>query len=134
MTGYQELLTDPSYARQIVTLTYPHVCNTGCTPLDDEAAQAWAAGLVVRDVPRRPSSWRSEGSLPEWMSARGIVAIADIDTRKMNRLLRDRGGQNGAMMAGGIEADKAIEGARKVHSTAGHNSRATWRERGGPQV
>jgi carbamoyl-phosphate synthase small subunit len=84
MTGYQEILTDPSYARQIVTLTYPHIGNTGCTTLDDESAQAWAAGLVVRDVPRRPSSWRSEGSLPEWLRARGIVAIADIDTRKLD--------------------------------------------------
>src|SRR5690606_28926265 len=113
MTGYQEILTDPSYARQIVTLTYPHIGNTGCTALDDEAAQAWAAGLVVRDVPRRPSSWRSEGSLPEWLRARGIVGIADIDTRRLTRLLRDRGAQNGALMAGDIDADKAIEAARK---------------------
>ena len=113
MTGYQEILTDPSYARQIVTLTHPHVGNTGCNAFDDEAAQAWAAGLVVRDVPRRPSSWRSEGPLPEWLRARGIVAIADIDTRKLTRLLRDRGSQNGALMAGAIDADKAIEAARK---------------------
>ncbi len=113
MTGYQEILTDPSYARQIVTLTYPHIGNTGCNAQDDEAGQAWAAGLVVRDVPRRPSSWRSEGSLPEWLRARGIVAIADIDTRRLTRLLRDRGAQNGALMAGEIDADKAIEAARK---------------------
>ncbi|MFC3715481.1 glutamine-hydrolyzing carbamoyl-phosphate synthase small subunit [Luteimonas soli] len=119
MTGYQEILTDPSYARQIVTLTYPHIGNTGCTALDDEAAQAWAAGLVVRDVPRRPSSWRSEGSLPEWLRARGIVAIADIDTRKLTRLLRDRGAQNGALMAGDIDADKAIEAARKFPGLGG---------------
>jgi carbamoyl-phosphate synthase small subunit len=119
MTGYQEILTDPSYARQIVTLTYPHIGNTGCTALDDEAAQAWAAGLVVRDVPRRPSSWRSEGSLPEWLRARGIVAIADIDTRKLTRLLRDRGAQNGALMAGDIDADKAIEAARKFPGLKG---------------
>src|SRR3546814_1651072 len=114
MTGYQEILTDPSYARQIVTLTYPHVGNTGCTPLDDEAAQAWAAGLVVRDVPRRPSSWRSEGSLPEWLRARGIVAIADIDTRKLTRLLRDRGAQNGALMAG--EIDRSEEHKSELQS------------------
>jgi len=119
MTGYQEILTDPSYARQIVTLTYPHIGNTGCTAQDDEAPQAWAAGLVVRDVPRRPSSWRSEGSLPEWLRARGIVAIADIDTRKLTRLLRDRGAQNGALMAGDIDVDKALEAARKFPGLEG---------------
>ena len=119
MTGYQEILTDPSYARQIVTLTYPHIGNTGCTDQDDEAAQAWAAGLIVRDVPRRPSSWRSQVSLPEWLQARGIVAIADIDTRKLTRLLRDRGAQNGALMAGEIDAGKAIEAARKFPGLKG---------------
>lgn len=119
MTGYQEILTDPSYARQIVTLTYPHIGNTGCTDQDDEAAQAWAAGLIVRDVPRRPSNWRSQVSLPEWLRARNIVAIADIDTRKLTRLLRDRGAQNGALMAGEIDADKAIEAARKFPGLKG---------------
>ncbi|TKR33241.1 glutamine-hydrolyzing carbamoyl-phosphate synthase small subunit [Luteimonas gilva] len=119
MTGYQEILTDPSYARQIVTLTYPHIGNTGCTGQDDEAAQTWAAGLIVRDVPRRPSNWRSQVSLPEWLQARGIVAIADIDTRKLTRLLRDRGAQNGALMAGEIDADKAIEAARKFPGLKG---------------
>ncbi|MCL1633685.1 glutamine-hydrolyzing carbamoyl-phosphate synthase small subunit [Luteimonas sp. SX5] len=119
MTGYQEILTDPSYARQIVTLTYPHIGNTGCTGQDDEAAQAWAAGLIVRDVPRRPSSWRSQVSLPEWLLARGIVAIADIDTRKLTRLLRDRGAQNGALMAGEIDAEKAVEAARKFPGLKG---------------
>ena len=124
MTGYQEILTDPSYARQLVTLTYPHIGNTGCTDQDDEAAQAWAAGLIVRDVPRRPSSWRSQISLPEWLQARGIVAIADIDTRKLTRLLRDRGAQNGALMAGAaanekLDADKAIEAARKFPGLKG---------------
>ena len=114
MTGYQEILTDPSYARQLVTLTYPHIGNTGCTPQDDEAGQVWAAGLIVRDVPRRPSNWRNQQALPQWLSERGVVAIADIDTRKLTRLLRDRGAQNGALMAGdGIDADKAIEAARK---------------------
>lgn len=119
MTGYQEILTDPSYARQIVTLTYPHIGNTGCTDQDDEAAQAWAAGLIVRDVPRRPSNWRSQISLPEWLRARNIVAIADIDTRKLTRLLRDRGAQNGALMAGEIDADKAVEAARKFPGLKG---------------
>jgi carbamoyl-phosphate synthase small subunit len=119
MTGYQEILTDPSYARQIVTLTYPHIGNTGCTAQDDEARQAFAAGLVVRDVPRRPSNWRSEVALPDWLRARGIVAIADIDTRKLTRMLRDRGAQNGALMAGEIDVDKAIEAARKFPGLKG---------------
>ena len=119
MTGYQEVLTDPSYARQLVTLTYPHIGNTGCTAQDDEADTVWAAGLIVRDVPRRPSSWRSEGSLPDWLKARGIVAIADIDVRKLTRLLRDRGAQNGALMAGEIDAARAIEAARKFPGLKG---------------
>jgi carbamoyl-phosphate synthase small subunit len=119
MTGYQEILTDPSYARQIVTLTYPHIGNTGCTADDNEAAQCWAAGLVVRDVPRRPSSWRSEIALPDWLRERGIIAIADIDTRKLTRLLRDRGAQSGALMAGEIDADRAIEAARKFAGLKG---------------
>jgi len=124
MTGYQEVLTDPSYARQLVTLTYPHIGNTGCTAQDDEADTVWAAGLIVRDVPRRPSSWRSEGSLPDWLKARGIVAIADIDVRKLTRMLRDRGAQNGALMAcaaadGKPDADRAIEAARKFPGLKG---------------
>ena len=124
MTGYQEILTDPSYARQLVTLTYPHIGNTGCTDQDDEAAQAWAAGLIVRDVPRRPSSWRSQVALPEWLQQRGIVAIADIDTRKLTRILRDNGAQNGALLAGSapndvLDADKAIEAARKFPGLKG---------------
>ncbi len=120
MTGYQEILTDPSYARQLVTLTYPHVGNTGCTAQDDEAGQVWASGLIVRDVPRRPSNWRSQVALPEWLAARGVVAISGIDTRKLTRLLRDRGSQNGCLMAGeGIDRDKAIEAARKFPGLKG---------------
>ena len=119
MTGYQEILTDPSYARQLVTLTYPHVGNTGCTDQDDEARQVWAAGLIVRDVPRRPSSWRNQQPLPEWLRQRGVLAIADIDTRKLTRLLRDHGAQNGALMAGDIDVDKAIEAARKFPGLKG---------------
>ncbi|SFK95517.1 glutamine-hydrolyzing carbamoyl-phosphate synthase small subunit [Lysobacter sp. cf310] len=120
ITGYQEILTDPSYARQLVTLTYPHVGNTGCTDQDDEAGQVWASGLIVRDVPRRPSNWRSQIALPQWLAERGVVAIADIDTRKLTRLLRDRGAQNGALMAGeGIDAAKAIEAARKFPGLKG---------------
>ncbi|MDR7134580.1 carbamoyl-phosphate synthase small subunit [Lysobacter niastensis] len=119
ITGYQEILTDPSYARQLVTLTYPHVGNTGCTDQDDESTKAWAAGLIVRNVPRRPSNWRSQVSLPQWLKARGIVAIADIDTRKLTRLLRDRGAQNGALMAGEIDVGKALEAARKFPGLKG---------------
>jgi len=120
MTGYQEILTDPSYARQIVTLTYPHIGNTGCNAADDESTRAWAAGLIVRDVPRRPSSWRSEMSLPQWLAQRGVVAIAGIDTRKLTRMLRDRGAQNGALMAGdAIDVDAAIEAARKFPGLKG---------------
>ncbi|HET6435157.1 MAG TPA: glutamine-hydrolyzing carbamoyl-phosphate synthase small subunit [Xanthomonadaceae bacterium] len=120
MTGYQEIVTDPSYARQIVTLTYPHVGNTGCNAADDESTRAWAAGLIVRDVPRRPSSWRSEIALPDWLAQRNVVAISGIDTRKLTRLLRDRGAQNGALMAGeGIDVDAAVEAARKFPGLKG---------------
>jgi carbamoyl-phosphate synthase small subunit len=119
MTGYQEIVTDPSYARQLVTLTYPHIGNTGCTGQDDEAAKVWSAGLIVRDVPRRPSSWRSEVSLQEWLAARGVVAIAGIDTRKLTRILRERGAQNGALMAGTIDVEQALEAARKFPGLKG---------------
>ena len=119
ITGYQEILTDPSYARQIVTLTYPHVGNTGITAADDEARQLFAAGLIVRDVPRRHSNWRAQESLPAWLQRRGVVAIAGIDTRKLTRLLRDRGAQNGALMAGEIDVERAIEAARKFPGLKG---------------
>lgn len=119
MTGYQEVLTDPSYAQQIITLTYPHIGNTGMTAQDDEATKVWSAGLIVRNVPRRPSSWRNEVSLPEWLKARGIVAISDIDTRALTRKLRETGAQNGALMAGEINADQAIEAARKFPGLKG---------------
>lgn len=119
MTGYQEVLTDPSYARQLVTLTYPHIGNTGCTDQDDEARQVWSAGLIVRDVPRRPSNWRNQQALPEWLAQRNVVAIAGIDTRKLTRILRDRGSQNGALMAGAIDVEKALEAARKFPGLKG---------------
>jgi carbamoyl-phosphate synthase small subunit len=120
MTGYQEVLTDPSYARQLVTLTYPHIGNTGINDQDDESGRVWAAGLIVRNVPRRPSSWRNQIALPEWLVARGVVAIADVDTRKLTRLLSSHGAQSGALMAGeGIDADKAIEAARKFPGLKG---------------
>ena len=120
MTGYQEIVTDASYARQLVTLTYPHIGNTGCTDQDDESSQVWAAGMIVRDVPRRPSSWRSQVALPDWLAARAVVAIAGIDTRQLTRLLRERGAQNGALMAGpGIDVEQALEAARKFPGLAG---------------
>lgn len=100
ITGYQEILTDPSYARQIVTLTYPHIGNTGINGEDVESTGIYAGGLVVRDVPRRLSNWRSEQSLPDYLRARGIIGLAGIDTRKLTRILRDRGAQRGCLMAG----------------------------------
>jgi carbamoyl-phosphate synthase small subunit len=113
ITGYQEILTDPSYARQLVTLTYPHVGNTGCTAQDDEAEKIFAAGLIVREEPIAPSNWRNQVDLPAWLRARNVVAIADIDTRQLTRLLRDKGAQNGALMAGdGIDREKALAAAR----------------------
>ena len=119
ITGYQEILTDPSYARQLVTLTSPHIGNTGCTSQDDESNRVFAAGLIVRDVPRRPSNWRSQVALPDWLKARGVVAISDIDTRKLTRMLRDLGAQNGALMAGDIDVEKAVEAARKFPGLKG---------------
>lgn len=120
MTGYQEMLTDPSYARQMITLTYPHIGNTGTNEQDNEASQVWAAGLIVRDVPRRPSSWRNQLPLQDWLVQRGVVAIAGIDTRKLTRILRERGAQNGALMAGpDIDVDKALEAARKFPGLKG---------------
>jgi carbamoyl-phosphate synthase small subunit len=113
MTGYQEILTDPSYARQIVTLTYPHVGNTGCNAVDAESDRVHAAGLIVRDVPRRASNWRSEESLPDYLVRNGIVAIGGIDTRRLTRILRDKGALNGCILAGdAIDADAALEKAR----------------------
>ena len=136
ITGYQEILTDASYARQIVTLTYPHIGNTGCTTQDDEYERTNVAGLVVRDVPRRPSNWRSQVALPEWLAARGIVAIADIDTRRLTRLLRDRGAQNGALWAAASSDDapdleKIVEAARKFPGLKGLDlaKEVTTRER-----
>jgi len=119
MTGYQEILTDPSYSRQLVTLTYPHIGNTGITELDNESGQVYAAGLIVRDVPRRASNWRSQIDLPEWLAKNGIVAISGIDTRKLTRLLRDRGAQSGTLMAGVIDREHAVEAARKFAGLKG---------------
>ncbi len=100
LTGYQEILTDPSYARQIVTLTYPHIGNTGCTPEDLESAQIYAAGLVIRDLPPLASSWRRTETLGEFLERGRLVAIGGIDTRKLTRVLRERGAQAGCIMTG----------------------------------
>ena len=120
MTGYQEILTDPSYARQLVTLTYPHIGNTGCNPVDEESAQAMAAGLIVRDCPRVHSNWRAEESLPDYLRRSGIVAISDIDTRRLTRILREKGAQAGAIIAGiGVEPERALELARSFPGMQG---------------
>ncbi len=100
MTGYQEILTDPSYAQQIVTLTYPHIGNTGVNSEDNESEQVWATGLVIRDLPLLASNWRLEISLQDFLLERGVVAIADIDTRRLTRILREKGAQNGCIIAG----------------------------------
>ncbi|HET6603697.1 MAG TPA: glutamine-hydrolyzing carbamoyl-phosphate synthase small subunit [Xanthomonadaceae bacterium] len=113
MTGYQEILTDPSYARQIVTLTHPHIGNTGICEADDESPRVQAAGLVVRDLPRRPSSWRCSRDLSSWLHDQGVVAISEIDTRRLTRLLRDGGAQAGCLLAGpDPDAGRALELAR----------------------
>ena len=113
MTGYQEILTDPSYARQIVTLTYPHIGNTGTTPLDAESDRVWAAGLIIRDLPLVASNWRNRQPLAEYLQENGTVAIAGVDTRRLTRILREKGAQNGCIMAGDdATEEKALELAR----------------------
>jgi len=119
MTGYQEILTDPSYSRQLVTLTYPHIGNTGITEQDNESGRVYVAGLIVRDVPRRASNWRSQIDLPNWLVKHGVVAISDIDTRKLTRMLRERGAMSGALMAGVIDVEQAVEAARKFTGLKG---------------
>ncbi|MFJ4143991.1 glutamine-hydrolyzing carbamoyl-phosphate synthase small subunit [Pseudomonas sp. NPDC089734] len=113
MTGYQEILTDPSYAQQIVTLTYPHIGNTGTTPEDAESNRVWSAGLVIRDLPLVSSNWRNKQPLDEYLKANNVVAIAGIDTRRLTRILREKGAQNGCIMAGdNISEEAAIAAAR----------------------
>jgi carbamoyl-phosphate synthase small subunit len=111
MTGYQEILTDPSYAGQIVTLTYPHVGNVGVNPEDVEADRLHAAGLVIRDLPRVASNFRSTGDLDRYLVANNIVGIADIDTRRLTRILREKGAQNGCLLAAPTIGDAAVAGA-----------------------
>jgi len=113
MTGYQEILTDPSYAQQIVTLTYPHIGNTGTTPEDAESNRVWSAGLVIRDLPLVASNWRNTLSLSDYLKANNVVAIAGIDTRRLTRILREKGAQNGCILAGdNISDEAAIAAAR----------------------
>lgn len=113
MTGYQEILTDPSYSRQIVTLTYPHIGNTGVNAEDEESTQIHAAGLVIKDLPMITSNWRSEESLEAYLQRNNIVAIADIDTRRLTRILREKGAQNGCILAGdSVDVAKALELAK----------------------
>jgi carbamoyl-phosphate synthase small subunit len=112
MTGYQEILTDPSYCRQIVTLTYPHIGNTGVNGDDVESGRIYAAGLVVRDVPRLHSNWRAQSDLCAYLRKSKVVAIADLDTRKLTRLLRTDGAQNGCLVAGEVDTAAALREAR----------------------
>jgi len=112
ITGYQEILTDPSYCRQIVTLTYPHIGNTGVNAVDVESDRIHAAGLVIRDLPLLASSWRKQQSLPDFLRQHGVPAIADIDTRRLTRVLRDKGAQDGCLMAGRVDEAEALKAAR----------------------
>ncbi len=113
LTGYQEILTDPSYSHQIVTLTYPHIGNVGTNPEDEEANGVYASGLIVRDVPAIASNWRSRESLPDYLKRHKIVAIADIDTRKLTRILREKGAQSGCIVAGDkLDEKKALATAK----------------------
>ena len=119
MTGYQEILTDPSYARQIVTLTYPHIGNTGVNAEDVEAEKIHAAGLVIRDLPLLASNFRSTQSLSDYLVAENVVAIADIDTRRLTRILRETGAQSGCIMAGEVDEAEALAQARSFPGLAG---------------
>ena len=120
MTGYQEILTDPSYAQQIVTLTYPHIGNTGCNATDEESGRVQAAGLVIRDLPRLASNWRSTEALPDYLRRHGIVAISEVDTRRLTRILRETGAQSGCLVAGeGITEAPALAAAREFPGLSG---------------
>lgn len=119
ITGYQEILTDPSYAKQIVTLTYPHIGNTGTNSEDEECEKVWASGLVIRDLPLISSNFRDENALDVYLKNKNILGIADIDTRRLTRLLRDTGAQNGCLMAGDIDEDKALSIAREFSGLQG---------------
>jgi carbamoyl-phosphate synthase small subunit len=119
MTGYQEILTDPSYTKQIVTLTYPHIGNTGVNSEDVESGKIYASGLIIRDLPLVHSNWRAEQSLSDYLVANNVVGISDIDTRKLTRILREKGAQSGCIMAGEIDEAKALELARGFPGLSG---------------
>ena len=119
LTGYQEILTDPSYCRQIVTLTYPQVGNVGMNPDDDESGLAVCGGLILREPPPAPSNWRSRESLSAWLERRGVVALAGIDTRRLTRILREHGAQNACIQAGDIDETAALASARGFAGLAG---------------
>ena len=119
MTGYQEILTDPSYAHQIVTLTYPHIGNVGVNTEDEESSSIWAAGLVIRDLPLLRSNFRGEKNLDCYLNERGVVGIADIDTRKLTRLLREKGAQNACLMAGDVDLETALAAAQSFSGLKG---------------
>ncbi|MDD4881946.1 MAG: glutamine-hydrolyzing carbamoyl-phosphate synthase small subunit [Gallionellaceae bacterium] len=122
MTGYQEILTDPSYCRQIVTLTYPHIGNVGTNPEDAESGKVHASGLIIRDLPLQASNFRMTQTLPDYLKAQGVVAIAGIDTRRLTRLLREKGAQNGCIMAGSvIDEAEALRQAQACPSMAGQD-------------
>jgi len=139
MSGYQEICTDPSYRRQLVTLTYPHIGNVGTTAIDDESDAVQLSGLVVRDVPPRASNWRSERSLSQYLKRHRVVAVSGVDTRRLTRLLREKGAQNGCLMAGSVVPEEAIAAARAFPGLKGmdlarevsvqspyHWDRGTW--------
>jgi len=149
MTGYQEILSDPSYFRQIVTLTYPHIGNTGTTPEDQESSLVAPAGLVIRDLPLLESNWRSNLNLSDYLQRGKVVAIAGIDTRKLTRLLREKGAQSGCIMTGeNVDANAAVHAARRFPGLAGMdlakvvttkesyqwNDGTIWRTRGRPAL
>jgi carbamoyl-phosphate synthase small subunit len=119
MTGYQEILTDPSYCRQIVTLTYPHIGNTGVNEEDQESPRVYAEGLIVRDVPRLLSNWRSQDDLVSYLKKNSIVGIADLDTRKLTRILREKGAQGGCVVAGEVNVDEALKKAKAFPGLGG---------------
>ena len=136
MTGYQEILTDPSYARQIVTLTYPQIGNTGANPEDVESDRVWSSGLVIRQLPRRASNWRMTMTLPEYLQSEGVVAIAEVDTRRLTRLIREKGALAGCIIAGDATEADALAAARGFPGLAGMDlaqvvtlaDRADWTE------
>jgi carbamoyl-phosphate synthase small subunit len=119
MTGYQEILTDPSYTEQIVTLTYPHIGNTGTNAEDVESGKVYAAGLIIRDLPLLHSNFRSNQTLPDYLRANNIVAISDIDTRKLTRILREKGAQAGCIMAGDVDEAVALKYAKAFPGLSG---------------